>query len=28
VCKPKEPTDFYNSNKITAAEIAQYGKSS
>jgi ribose transport system substrate-binding protein len=28
VCNPKEPTDFYNSNKITAAEIAKYGSSS
>jgi ribose transport system substrate-binding protein len=26
VCTPSEPTDYYNSNKISAADLAKYGK--
>lgn len=27
VCDSAEPTDYYNSNKLTAAQLAEYGKS-
>jgi hypothetical protein len=27
VCESAEPADYYNSNKLTAAQLAEYGKS-